>query len=216
MMGKKGKTEPDNSSISRPVKKIAIVGPSGSGKSTILRLMLGLYIPLAALAGLGMEAIAPTRRRFALILTVTIALSIPSHLVVIGSGLVAVSRGEAGLVISESDRDLLEWMEVNVPEDSLILAGPDTGNRLPAYSNTRVLYGHPFETPRSEDQEALIRELWGWSGDPLLGVQALRKANVEYAFYGEEEKMLGAPSWLPLVEFAHREGGSQLYKVPES
>ncbi|MEE9216274.1 MAG: hypothetical protein V3U32_02460 [Anaerolineales bacterium] len=180
------------------------------------RLMLGLFIPLAALAGLGIEAIAPTRRRFALILVTIIALSIPSHLVVIGSGLVAVSRGEAGVVLARSDRDLLEWIEFNIPEDSLILAGLDTGNRLPAYSNTRVLYGHPFETPRSDHQAALVRDLWGWSGDPLLGVQALREAGVEYAFYGEEEKMLGAPSWLPLVELAHREGGSQLYKVPES
>lgn len=180
------------------------------------RLMLGLFIPMAALAGLGIQAIAPTRRRFALILVAVIVLSIPSHLVVLGSGLTAVSRGEAGLVLANSDRELLEWIEFNIPEGSLILAGPDTGNRLPAYSNTRVLYGHPFETPRSDDQEALVRELWGWSGDPLLGLQALRASGVEYAFYGEEEKNLGAPSWLPLVEFAHREGGSELYKVPES
>jgi hypothetical protein len=180
------------------------------------RLMLGHFIPLAALAGLGIEAIAPSRRRFALILAVTLALSIPSHLIVIGSGLFAVSRGEAGLVIPESDRDLLEWIEINLPGDSLILAGLDTGNRLPAYSSARVLFGHPFETPSSDDQEALVRKLWGWNGDPLLGLQALREANVEYAFYGEEEKMLGDPSWLPLVELAHREGGSQLYKVPES
>jgi hypothetical protein len=149
-------------------------------------------------------------------LTATIILSVPSHLVVIGSGLVAVSRGEAGVVLAKSDRDLLEWMEFNIPGGSLILAGPDTGNRLPAYSDSRVLYGHPFETPRADDQEALVFKLWGWSGDPLLGLQALREAGVEYAFYGEEEKTLGDPSWLPLVELAHREGGSQLYKVPES
>jgi hypothetical protein len=180
------------------------------------RLMLGLFFPLAALAGIGIEAIAPTRRRFALILMAIIALSIPSHLVVIGSGLVAVSRGEAGLVIADSDRDLIAWMEFNIPEDSLILAGIESGNRLPAYSNTRVFYGHPFETPRADDQEALVLKLWGWSREPLLGLQALQEAGVEYAFYGEEEKMLGDPSWLPLVELAHREGGSQLYKVPES
>lgn len=180
------------------------------------RLMLGLFIPLVALAGLGIQAIAPTRRRFALILVAVIVLSIPSHLVVLGSGLTAVSRGEAGLVLANSDQELLEWIELNIPEGSLILAGLDTGNRLPAYSNTRVLYGHPFETPRADDQEDLIRKLWGWSVDPLLGLQALRDAGVKYAFYGEEEKNLGAPSWLPLVEFAHREGGSELYKVPES
>ena len=180
------------------------------------RLMLGLFVPMAALAGLGIQAIAPTRRRFALILVAVIVLSIPSHLVVLGSGMTAVSRGEAGLVLANSDQELLEWIELNISEGSLILAGLDTGNRLPAYSNTRVLYGHPFETPHSNDQEALVRKLWGWSGDPMLGLQALRDSGVEYAFYGDEEKNLGSPSWLPLVEFAHREGGSELYKVPES
>ena len=180
------------------------------------RLMLGLFIPMAALAGLGIQAIAPTRRRFALILVAVIVLSVPSHLVVLGSGLTAVSRGEAGMVLARSDQELLEWIEINIPDGSLILAGIDTGNRLPAYSDIRVLYGHPFETPRSDNQEALVRDLWGWSGDPLLGLQALRDSGVEYAFYGEEEKNLGTPSWLPLVELAHREGGSELYKVPES
>ena len=180
------------------------------------RLTLGLFVPLAALAALGIEAIAPTLRRFALILTVTIVLSIPSHLVVIGSGLVAVSRGEAGLVISESDRKMLDWIDFNIPKGTLILAGLDTGNRLPAFSNVRVLYGHPFETPFAEDQEALVRELWAWGGDPLVGLGALRDANVEYAFYGAEERMLGDPSWLPLVELAHREGGTALYKVPKN
>ncbi|MFQ5922724.1 MAG: hypothetical protein ACE5M4_07750 [Anaerolineales bacterium] len=179
------------------------------------RLTLGLFIPLAALAGVGLEAITSTRRRFALLLAATIVLSLPSHLVVIGAGLVAVSRGEAGVVMSESDQALFEWIELNISEDPLILAGLDTGNRLPAYSEVRVLYGHPFETPHSDDQKVLVRELWTWKGDAVLGIQALRAAGVDYAFYGEEEKELGIPSWLPLGELAHREGGSELYKVPE-
>ena len=180
------------------------------------RLTLGLFIPLAALAGTGLTAIASTRRRLALLLTATIILSLPSHLVVIGSGLVAVSQGGAGVVISESDQALLGWIERNISEDPLILAGFDTGNRLPAYSDVRVLYGHPFETPHSENQKVLVRELWTWNGDAVLGLQALRAAGVDYAFYGEEEKELGNPSWLPLAELVHREGGSELYKVPES
>lgn len=179
------------------------------------RLTLGLFIPLAALAGVGLDAIASTRRRFALLMAATIALSVPSHLVVIGSGLVAVSRGEAGVVMSESDQALLEWIGLNISEDPLILAGLESGNRLPAYSDVRVLYGHPFETPHSDAQKALVRELWNWDGDPVLGLQALRAAGVEYAFYGEEEQKLGIPSWLSLAEFAHREGDSDLYKVPE-
>lgn len=180
------------------------------------RLALGLFFPLAALAGVGIGAIAPTRRRFALLLAATIILSVPSHLVVIGSGLVAVSRGAAGVVMSESDRALSEWIALNLSEDPLILAGLDTGNRLPAYSDVRVLYGHPFETPHSKSQEALVRELWAWNGDGALGLQALRAAGVDYAFYGEEERGLGTPTWLPLAELVHREGGSELYKVPES
>jgi hypothetical protein len=180
------------------------------------RLMLGLFIPLAALAGMGIEAVAPTRRRFVLLLTATLALALPSHLVVIGSGLTAVSNGAGGVVMAEDDRELFEWIELNVPEGSMVLAGLGTGNRLPAYTDARVLYGHPFETPRSGDQIALVLKLWSWNGDPLLGLQALRAAGVEYAFYGEEEKMLGFPSWLPLVELAHREGGVELYKVPRS
>ena len=180
------------------------------------RLTLGLFIPLAALAGVGLEAMAPTRRRFALLLTATLVFSLPSHLVVIGSGLVAVSRSEAGVVMSRSDRALLEWIELNIPKDSMILAGFDTGNRLPAYGDIRVLYGHPFETPYSDEQRALVRKLWSWNGDAANGLQALQAAGVDYAFFGEQEQEFGISSWLPLAELAHREGDSELYKVPES
>ena len=180
------------------------------------RLTLGLFFPLAALAGVGIEAIAPTRRRFVLLLAATIVFSVPSHLVVIGSGLVAVARGEAGVVTSESDRALFAWMGLNLSGDPLILAGLDTGGRLPAFSDVRVLYGHPFETPHSEDQEARVRELWAWNGEAMLGLKALRAAGVDYAFYGDEERGLGTPTWLALAELVHREGGSELYKVPES
>ncbi|MFQ5942361.1 MAG: hypothetical protein ACE5JF_02290 [Anaerolineales bacterium] len=180
------------------------------------RLTLGLFIPLAALAGVGLEAIAPTRRRLTLLLIATLVVSVPSHLVVVGSGLVAVSRGEAGIVLSENDRRLLEWVELNITDRPLILASPETGNRLPAYAHARVLYGHPFETPRSEAQKELIEELWKWQGDPQLGLLSLQAVDVEYAFYGETEKPFGVPTWLSLAELAHREGDSELYKVPES
>ena len=180
------------------------------------RLTLGLFIPLAGLAGLGLDAVASTGRRFTLLLIALLLLSIPSHIMVVGSGLFAVSRGEAGVVIAEDDAELMEWVAVNVPERSLVLAGTDTGNRLPAYSRVRVLYGHPFETPDATRQKDRVRELWSWDRDPSDGIRALRAAGVDYAFYGEEEKAFGSPSWIQLAELAHRAGSSELYKVPES
>ena len=52
-----------------------------------------------------------------------------------------------------------EWMNENTPKDALVLAGPDTGLFLPAYTGRRVLYGHPFETVNASDQKQLVLDL---------------------------------------------------------
>ena len=174
------------------------------------RMTLGLFIPLAALAGVGLDALTKRRGRFVLLLGATLIFSIPSNLVVVGSGMAAADQGQSGVTLNSADRALQVWAGQNLPAGSLILAGPNSGNQIPAQGPLRVLYGHPFETPRPESQLALIEELWRG------GLESLQDAGIGYVFYGSEERALGAPSWLRLVELIHRIDTAELYKVPEN
>lgn len=180
------------------------------------RLTLGLFVPLAGLAAAGLVAVAPTARRFAVLLGVALALSLPSHGIVVASGLFAASQGEPGFASSRDDRAIYDWIDVNLPSSVVVLAAPTSGSQLPAYTDVRVLYGHPFETPNADEQQKLVERLLRWSGDPEAGLELLRSAGVEYVVYGSEERHMGAPTWLGLVDMAYRAEAAELYKVPEA
>jgi len=49
----------------------------------------------------------------------------------------------------------IKWISMNSPAGSLVLTSPSIGLYIPAYTNDRVIYGHPYET--AEAQRNLVR-----------------------------------------------------------
>lgn len=178
------------------------------------RLSLGLFFPLAALAGLGLERLASTRRRFIFLIVAALALSLPSHGLVIGSGLSAVARGDPALVLDRDEEEMVQWIGTYLSDSELILAGPRTGNRLPAFSSARVIYGHPFETPDAAERLGEVNRLFRWDQEPAKGLELLQELGVQYVLYSSEEMAIGTPSWIPELELVHEVGIGRLYEVP--
>jgi hypothetical protein len=174
------------------------------------RLSLGIFFPLAALAAMGLAALAPTRRRMIELLMLTLAFSIPTNLLVIGAGMWGAGLGDPALVVTDDEAAAFAWLASNAPGDSLVLAGAENGNRLPAFADVRVLYGHPFETPHAEDELATVDALYaGSEGD--LGL--LRSRGVDFVFYGPRERELGDPAWLETLGIVFQEGEVAIYQV---
>jgi hypothetical protein len=161
------------------------------------RLTLGLYFPLACLAAIGLHSVVsnPARRR--LLLIALIVVMIPSNLLVVLTGIDRVSRSDPDFIYWPGEVADYQFL-THVPRGSLILAAPDTGNRLPAFADVRVLYGHPFETPNAVQQEALIDDLFRWDGPADTGLERLISLGVNYVYYGKRERNIGTPTWLPL------------------
>jgi len=177
------------------------------------RLALGLFYPLAALAALGIVSVAGSRRRVAMILMVVILAGLPSNLLAAAAGPVQVGRGDPLLVVDSSDLDAYRWMETHVEGGPIVLAGPTTGNRLPAYADVRVLYGHPFETPNADLARADVEA--AFSGNMPLGeaLTWLEKNGVQYVFYGPLERGLGSPPWLAELTEIYRRDRTVIYRV---
>jgi hypothetical protein len=154
------------------------------------RLALGLAIPLAGLAGTCLTSWFGERRKWALAVVASLFVTIPSLVIVVAAGLSSVARGAAISVVDEGDVRAMEWAESHLPDKSLVLASPLTGNRLPALSGMRVLYGHSFETPHAAESEATVRHLLGWTGTSEDGLREARSLGVDYVFVGELENEL--------------------------
>ena len=176
------------------------------------RMLLGLYFPLAGLAGLGLAWLSERGLRFVPALGLVLALGLPSNLVVAAAGVTAAARLDPGVTIRDDELQSYRWLEAHASGGALVLAGPVNGNRLPAFADVRVLYGHPFESPEAEMSQSLVAALYG-AGE--ASEELLRAHQIDYALYGPEEQSLGSPAWLDTLRPLYRVGEVTLYQVPE-
>jgi hypothetical protein len=172
------------------------------------RMVFGLFFPLAALAGIGFHGLFGTSKRFRLALTAALILMIPSNVVVIAAGVTSARREQSVLLMAADDRAAYDWISQNLAPDALVLASPESGNRIPAFASVRVLYGHPFETPRADHQRDLVEQLYR-SGD----VNRLRLLGIDYVLLGSSERALGSTAWIDQLDSVYRAGSTQIFEV---
>ncbi len=153
------------------------------------RLMLGLYIPLAGLAGIGLDFLLPRRKSLAVAAICLVAiLVIPTNLMILMGGIQAIQINDSRLYLTSEEKQGLDWIAANTPDEALILASPEMGLYIPAYTGRRVIYGHPFETVNAEQMEARVINYFEGSNnkEALAGL-----TDVDYVFYGPRERKLG-------------------------
>ena len=177
------------------------------------RLSLGLFFPIAALAAVGLRCLSARSSRMRTVFILLLVLSIPSNLVVIGAGLAGVAGSEAMVTYAEGELDAYRWLAKNAVPDALVLSALETGNRIPAFVDIRVVYGHPFETPDAESQEDLVASLYAWQGDEADAIRHLREAGVTHVVYGPFERNLGEPGWLRALMVVYDGEEVDVYEV---
>lgn len=177
------------------------------------RLSLGLFFPMAAFAGLGWHSLTSKLSRSRLLTMILILLVLPSNLLVVSAGLLGVTQGKPAVIHYDDEVAAYQWAAENLPQGSLILAAPTTGNRIPAFVSLRVLYGHPFETPDADAQKQKVEELFNMGGSATPGMQTLIEGGIEYVFYGPREQEIGNPAWLAELELIGEFGEVRLFKV---
>lgn len=153
------------------------------------RFILGYMIPLAGLAAICLDRLFDRHKKAALVLLLLVVmLIIPTNLMIILGGIQAVAVRESKVFLRQEEIAALEWIDSNAEQDALILASPEMGLLIPAYTGRRVLYGHPFETINAEQMEfAVVDFLNG-----RINLEELpTSGDVDLIFYGPREREFG-------------------------
>ncbi|MBN1639589.1 MAG: hypothetical protein JXA09_00045 [Anaerolineae bacterium] len=171
------------------------------------RLVMGLVVPLGALAAMGWDALPQRWRRWRTPAWVAAGLT---HVLLLGMAIVSVLGHHSALYIARDEYAAMTWMAEHVDRDALVAAAPETGLYIPAWAGQRVFYGHPFETTQAELREAELDAFLSTGDVTVLPYLP------DYVFYGPRERALVAGSWQPDDRWsvAHREGTVTLYAVP--
>ena len=106
------------------------------------RFILGIYIPIAGLAALGMEFLAASRpRRYRILVVAVFILAIPTNLIVLLAGGQAINTHDPKIYLTKEEYQALTWIAENTDDEALVLASPEMGLFIPvAYGPTGNLW----------------------------------------------------------------------------
>lgn len=151
------------------------------------RFSLGLHIPLAILAAMGLGRL--TKRRLVKGLAFAATLLTTSLVIVlaVGGGLKHDSR----LFVSADEAAAMDWLHENAPRNAVVLASPEMGLFIPAWAGRRVVYGHPFETVDAERTKVRVEAFFASGMSRAERDAMLSDWNAAFVFVGPRERALG-------------------------
>lgn len=160
------------------------------------RFITGFFIPIAVLAGWALSEIFRSSRCKNGWAGLILAVSFITNIIVLTSGMVGAAGKASQIVIHREEMAAYHWLATNEPGDQIVLAAERNGLRIPAYSDQKVLYGHPFETVDAETKRMEITSFFRNTLSVDRQREYLTRNGVDLIFYGPEERLLGYPAIL--------------------
>ena len=180
------------------------------------RLLLGYYVPLAALAAPGLSRLTSgVSKRFRLVGIVVLLLAIPTNLLILTAAAHGARTLDPALYRSRSEEAGLHWIRENTPADSLILASPEMGLFIPSQTGQRVIYGHPFETVEASQEELVVESFFQGALSLEEQGELLTSRGVDYIFMGPRERALGEPEVLAAMEIVFAAEDVVIYRLSD-
>ena len=167
------------------------------------RFIMGLFVPIACLAVIGLRAFAENQARsrrsragsergraprIPILALLLVLLSLPTNLMVLLTGQHGVQTRDPLVFMTRPEYNALAWLSEHTPEDALVLASPRMGMYIPARTGRRVIYGHPFETVNALGEKAAVEGYFSSGGQDAA---LLAQRNVDYVYAGPRERLRG-------------------------
>ncbi len=181
------------------------------------RLALGLHLPIACLAGLGLyryvRAPWPSARQWLFARLFIIAAAISNLLLVALLAGMALTHRPA-LYVTTDEEQALQWLDVQ-PSGRAVLASTDFSLYIPAFTGQRTVSGHPLETPNFAVTDARVRDFYSGAQTAAERRAQLAAWGAAFVVVGPRERALGATllSAEDGVELAADFGAVMIYEV---
>lgn len=150
------------------------------------RFLTGIFLPLAALSVYGIQELSErTPVMFRHWSIAVLFLAIPTNLIVITSGLQAIKDRDPKVFIGGDLLASLEWIDINAGQSDLVLADGPAGLYIPSLTGRRVVYGHPFETIKAEEELEFLEEVFHQPQTETYYEKVLGTRGIDYVLCDE-------------------------------
>jgi len=175
------------------------------------RFISGLYVPVAALAVFALHNLARNQQTLSRLALAVVFFSVPTNLLILYGGAQAARAQNSALYLERAELAAYHWLDRNAMSTDMVLAAPESGLYIPAYSDVRVIYGHPFETVQADARRAEVQSFYTGQLHRDELVEYLRSAQVDYVFYGPRERALGPLPELPGWQVVYSADGVEIW-----
>jgi hypothetical protein len=180
------------------------------------RFMVGWMIPISGLAAVGIGALSARHPRASRALTLAISIAaVLTPLMVILSALPAIQKQDPAVYLYPGELPALAWIQTHTPSDALILASPQTGLLIPAYTGRRVVYGHPFETVQADANKQWLESFFSGELSPAEIQTRIAGDRAGYLIFGPSEAKLGPTPALPGMHKVYDSAGFLIYALSD-
>ncbi len=180
------------------------------------RFMVGYFIPVGLMAGVFLDKYNQERpaslKRLPLIV---LALSLITNIILLAGIFGALRQNDPLYYLTQDEVTSLQWLEENAPAQSVVLASPQIGNIIPAKTDLRVVYGHPFETIDAKRQLNRLDAYYSGEMSEQDIQQWFVKENVRYVVYGVREKLIGHELNANNLTLVKQQGDIEIYMVKD-
>ncbi|MBI5052490.1 MAG: hypothetical protein HZB52_04400 [Chloroflexi bacterium] len=183
------------------------------------RFSMGLHIPLAILAGVGLHRYLAVGWRESRKWLITRALIFASMMttfavVILFSGGALLHNSK--LYLAHDEEAALNWLRTNGQTEMAILSSTELGRFVPVFSSGRAVSGHDFETLNAKDAESDVLTFYNDATSSSQRAAILKKHEVVYVIFGAREKMLNASQRNSLrdLKFLAQFGEAEIFIVP--
>ncbi|MCZ7542813.1 MAG: hypothetical protein M5R40_04415 [Anaerolineae bacterium] len=194
------------------------------------RLAEGVFVPLGVLAVAGLRLLAPQmarwlrarrlrlgrRRTWSLALGVTLALILPTSLLVVAGGAALAARPAWPAFHPAGEIAAMDWLGAHARPGAVVLSAFGTGNYLPARADVRVYLGHGPETLDADAKRGVVEAFFAGALDAESRAALYAAHGIDYVFYGPQEGATpGAPlpGWAADLRLAYQADGYSIFEV---
>ncbi len=103
---------------------------------------------------------------------------------------IQVSEYSIPYYLTQDELEALEWLDQNTENEDIVISAYGIGNYIPRMSGNRVFLGHWAQTIDYENKKELVRDFYSGNYDYVLELY-----DIDYIYYGNEEKKLGNPDF---------------------
>ncbi|MBN1965951.1 MAG: hypothetical protein JW910_14970 [Anaerolineae bacterium] len=209
-----------------PLAWVLIVGPLlYAPLPTQRRFLMGVQVPLALLAAVGVERARAwwigrgrTLARWRLLMAVLLLLSALSPVLVMARVLGQLNPAASpDLFLSADEISALAWLRDQPPE-TVVLATFESGGQAVAFSGRRVYLGHWIETPDFPARQTNVIAFFKTEGIHLeddARLALLVDYRIGYVWYDDNARAIGdwSPDGVPWLDVAFSAGSVTVYEV---